>query len=91
MPRHLPAGPIRDMREALEAPEVRRRGMLKDYRREGTGPMPIIGSNYRFSDTPVDDSRPPPTLGEHTDEVLRDLAGCSAAEIAALRDKGVIG
>ena len=29
--------------------------------------MPLIGSNYHFSDTPVDDTRPPPALGEHTD------------------------
>ena len=53
--------------------------------------MPLIGSNYRFSDTPVDDTRPPPSLGEHTDRVLAELAGFTAAEIAALREKKVIG
>lgn len=88
--RHLPAGPIREMSEALETPEVKRRGMLKTYRHRRQGPMPIIGSNYRFSDTPVDDSRPPPSLGEHTEEVLRDLAGCGADEIAELRERKVI-
>lgn len=88
--RHLPAGPIRDMNEALDHPEVKRRGMLKTYRHATQGPMPIIGSNYHFSDTPVNDSRPPPALGEHTDEVLRDLAGCSASEIAHLRERKVI-
>lgn len=89
--RHLPAGPIRSMKEALDEPEVRRRGMLKTYRHARAGDVPIMGSNYRFSDTPVDDSRPPPALGQHTDEVLRDIAGLDAAGIAALRAKGVIG
>ena len=88
--RHLPAGPIRSMKEALDEPEVKRRGMLKTYRHGTAGPVPIIGSNYHFSDTPVDDSRPPPTLGEHTDQVLREVAGLKTAEIDALREKKVI-
>ncbi len=65
--RHLPAGPIRTMKEALDEPEVKRRGMLKTYKHTRVGDVPLIGSNYRFSDTPVDDTRPPPSLGEHTD------------------------
>ena len=89
--RHLPAGPIRTMKEALDEPEVKRRGMLKTYKHTKVGDVPIIGSNYHFSDTPVDDTRPPPSLGEHTDQVLGELAGLSAAEIAALREKKVIG
>jgi succinate---hydroxymethylglutarate CoA-transferase len=89
--RHLPAGPIRTMKEALDEPEVKRRGMLKTYQHSTAGEVPLIGSNYRFSDTPVDDSRPPPALGEHTDRVLGELAGLSAAEIAALREKKVVG
>ncbi len=89
--RHLPAGPIRTMKEALEEPEVKRRGMLKTYRHGRVGDVPLIGSNYHFSDTPVDDTRPPPSLGEHTDNVLGGLAGLGAAEIKALREKKVIG
>src|SRR5215470_2540317 len=89
--RHLPAGPIRTMKEALDEPEVKRRGMLKTYKHSKAGEVPIMGSNYRFSDTPVDDTRPPPALGEHTDEVLQSIAGLSAKDIAALREKKVIG
>src|SRR6476619_6960044 len=83
--RHLPAGPIRTMKEALDEPEVRRRGMLKTYKHRRVGDVPLIGSNYNFSDTPVDDTRPPPSLGEHTEQVLKDLAGFGDAEVAALR------
>jgi succinate---hydroxymethylglutarate CoA-transferase len=89
--RHLPAGPIRTMKEALDEPEVKRRGMLKTYKHARVGDVSMIGSNYRFSDTPVDDTRPSPSLGEHTDTVLREVAGMSDAEVAALRDKKVIG
>jgi len=89
--RHLPAGPIRTMKEALDEPEVKRRGMLKTYQHSTAGEVPLIGSNYHFSDTPVDDTRPPPALGEHTDRVLGELAGLSTTEIAALREKKVVG
>jgi crotonobetainyl-CoA:carnitine CoA-transferase CaiB-like acyl-CoA transferase len=89
--RHLPAGPIRTMKEALDEPEVKRRGMLKTYKHRRVGEVPLIGSNYRFSDTPVDDSYPPPSLGEHTETVLKDLAGLGDAEVKALREKKVIG
>jgi succinate---hydroxymethylglutarate CoA-transferase len=89
--RHLPVGPIRTMKEALDTPEVKRRGMLKTYKHARVGDVPIIGSNYRFSDTPVDDTRPPPSLGQHTDEVLRALAGLSDAELADLRGQKIIG
>jgi len=88
--RHLPAGPIRTMKEALDEPEVKRRGMLKTYHHRTAGEVPIIGSNYHFSDTPVDDTRPPPTLGEHTDQVLSEIARLQPSEIAALREKKVI-
>jgi crotonobetainyl-CoA:carnitine CoA-transferase CaiB-like acyl-CoA transferase len=53
--------------------------------------VPLIGSNYHFSDTPVDDTRPPPSLGEHTESVLKELAGLGADEIKALREKKVVG
>jgi len=89
--RHLPAGPIRTMKEALDEPEVKRRGMLKIYKHRRVGEVPLIGSNYRFSDTPVDDSHPPPSLGEHTEAVLKEIAGFGEVEVRALREKKVIG
>jgi len=47
--------------------------------------MPI-----RMSDSPPDYRRAPPMLGEHTDEVLREVAGLDAADIGALRERGVL-
>ena len=47
-------------------------------------------SPMRFSETPVEHGVPPPTLGQHTDEVLRNLLGKSEAEIARLRSEGIV-
>jgi crotonobetainyl-CoA:carnitine CoA-transferase CaiB-like acyl-CoA transferase len=44
----------------------------------------------RFSATPVEHGVPPPVLGEHTEEVLREMLGLSPAEIAKLRADGVL-
>ena len=85
--RHLPAGPIRTMKEALDEPEVRRRGMLKTYKHSRVGEVPLIGSNYRFSDTPVDDTRPPPALGEHTIEVGEYCFDSTALDSIARNDE----
>jgi crotonobetainyl-CoA:carnitine CoA-transferase CaiB-like acyl-CoA transferase len=65
--------------------------MLKTYKHARVGEVPLIGSNYHFSDTPIDDSRPPPSLGEHTDTVLREVAGLGDADVKALREKKIIG
>ena len=51
--------------------------------------MPLVASPMRFSGTPVEYRRAPPTLGQHTDEVLGEL-GYDAAKIAALREKKVV-
>jgi crotonobetainyl-CoA:carnitine CoA-transferase CaiB-like acyl-CoA transferase len=54
------------------------------------GPVPLFMTPIHLSDTPVAALRPPPTLGEHTTDVLSDL-GFSAEEIATMRDEGVVG
>ena len=50
----------------------------------------MIGSPIKMSETPVEYRHAPPMLGQHTDQVLRELLGMDDAELAALREKGVI-
>ncbi|GAB4358123.1 MAG: CaiB/BaiF CoA-transferase family protein [Immundisolibacter sp.] len=86
----VPCGRINDMAQVFELPQVRARGMKISLDHPAAGPLPLVGSPLRFSDTPVEYRLPPPRLGEHTDAVLGGLLGKSAAEIAALRAAGVV-
>jgi crotonobetainyl-CoA:carnitine CoA-transferase CaiB-like acyl-CoA transferase len=89
--RHLPVGPVRSLAESLESPEVAARGMVRTMTHPEVGTFRTFGTVYRLSDTPVGSDAPPPLLGEHGAQVLRELAGCDDTEIASLRGKGVVG
>ena len=54
------------------------------------GSLKLIGTPFKFGGTPTSVRRAPPTLGQHTDEILRSELGMDAAAIAALRKDKVI-
>ena len=85
-------GPINAIDEVFADPQVRHRGMhiTLPYAEAAGGKIELIGNPIKYSKTPVDYRRPPPKLGEHSEEVLEELLGLSPAEIAQLRDAGVI-
>jgi glutaryl-CoA transferase len=87
----VPCGPINDLREVFNDPQVRHRGMKIDMPEPAaeTGSVALIGNPIRYSATPVSYRQAPPALGAHTDEVLRDLLGLTDAERMQLRDTGV--
>ncbi len=86
----VPCGPINALDEVFAEPQVRARGMRFELDHPLAGRVPMVASPMRFSDTPIEYHAPPPLLGEHTDEVLGELLGLDAGEIARLRDGGVI-
>ena len=86
----VPAGPVRPIHEALSSPEVVEAGFVHRVEHPTAGEIPILGSPYKLSDTPARKPSSPPLLGEHTDEVLREMLDIEDAEIATLRDEGVI-
>ncbi len=85
-------GPINAIDEVFADPHVRDRGMRieMDHPKAGGQPVPLIASPLRFSGTPVTYRHPPPLLGQHTEEVLRECLGFGAAELTALRAAGAI-
>ncbi|MEK7246670.1 MAG: CaiB/BaiF CoA-transferase family protein [Pseudomonadota bacterium] len=88
----VPAGPVNDVAQVFQDPQVRHRGMkiaVPNPDAEG-GAVALIGNPIKFSETPVDYRRPPPRLGQHTDEVLTELLGLGPNEIGALRAAKVI-
>src|SRR5919199_15555 len=86
----VPNGPINDVAQVFEEPQVKARGVRIELEHAAAGKLPLVASPMRFSETPIEYRQSPPLLGEHTDEVLRGLLGKTDAEIGALRAKGVI-
>jgi len=86
----VPNGPINNIAQVFEEPQVRARGVKIELQHAAAGTLPLVASPMRFSGTALEYRLPPPVLGEHTDEVLRGLLGKSDAEIARLRAEGIL-
>ena len=80
----VPSGPINDFRQVFDDPQIRHRELLTEMPHPLAGIVPMVANPIKFSDTPVEYRRPPPLLGEHTREVLREVLRLDEAEIDAL-------
>ncbi len=85
----VPCGPIRDMAEVYADPQVLAREMAVEIGHPSAGRIRNIGIPVKLSATPGAIRRPPPRLGEHTDEVLLEH-GYSNEEIARMRERGAV-
>ena len=86
----VPAGVVNTLQQTFDDPQSRHRGLAVPLPHPAKADLNVIANPLRFSDTPVSYRLPPPMLGQHTDEVLRDLLGMDAATIASLRAEKVI-
>ena len=86
----VPCGPINSIAQALADPQAVARGLRIELPHPTAGTVPLVGMPIRMSASSPSYERPPPLLGEHTDEVLREVAGLRADEIATLRSHGVL-
>jgi crotonobetainyl-CoA:carnitine CoA-transferase CaiB-like acyl-CoA transferase len=85
----VPASPIYNLAEVYEDAHVKSREMQFTFEHPSLGTIEQIGSPMKLSTTPVGFRRPPPTLGQHTKDILRWL-GYSAAKIRDFRQSGVV-
>jgi len=87
----VPCGPINNMKEVFDDPQVQHRALRVDMPHPLGGVAPLVASPMRLSATPVEYRLAPPLLGEHNEEILKGLLGKSGAELAALKSGGIIG
>lgn len=86
----VPCGPINTVADALNDPHTLARGMVSAIRHPTAGELKMVGIPLRMNGTPPSIRRPPPLLGQHTEEVLGGELGFSAERIAQLRAEKVI-
>ena len=86
----VPCGPINSVAAALDDPHTAARGMVQTVEHPSIGPLRLLGIPLTLSDTPATIRRPPPTLGQHTEQILREDLGLSEARIRELRARKVV-
>ncbi|HEK1688631.1 TPA: CoA transferase [Pseudomonas putida] len=86
----VPCGPINDLAQMFQDPQVVARGLRVDVPHPLAGSVPQVASPIRLSETPVEYRRAPPLLGEHTEVVLMDVLGLDAGAVQVLRSAGVL-
>ena len=86
----VPCGPVNDIGQLFKDPHVQHRGMKTEIDHPTVGRLTLLGNPAKLSATPVRYRRPPPLLGQHTKEILREFAGADDAQLAALAEKEVI-
>jgi crotonobetainyl-CoA:carnitine CoA-transferase CaiB-like acyl-CoA transferase len=85
----VPCGPINTIDEVFEITQVKHRGMRMEMPHPVSGSVPLVKSPMNFTETPLEYRSAPPLLGQHSDEILREI-GVSDGEIATLRAGGVV-
>jgi len=86
----IPCGPVNTIDKVVSDPQVAHRGMIAEVEYPKLGKLRTHNTPLRLCRTPASVERPAPELGEHTEEVLRGLLDVSDAEVASLRDEGVV-
>ena len=86
----VPCGAINNLAEVFVDPQVSQRGMVTAWQHPLQSELRLVSSPMKLSATPVRNDLPPPLLGQHTQEVLRELLDCSDERLADLRSSKVI-
>jgi crotonobetainyl-CoA:carnitine CoA-transferase CaiB-like acyl-CoA transferase len=86
----VPCGAINNLAEVFSDPHVRSRDMVTTWQHPASGPVELVASPMKLSETPVRSELPPPLLGEHTQSVLRDLLKMDDAQLATLKSRHII-
>ena len=86
----VPCGPINTIADVFADPQVQARGLQMQMDHPAAGPIPLVASPIRLSDTPVHYHQAPPTLGQHTREVMKACLNMSEDTMNTLFEQGVL-
>lgn len=86
----LPCGPINTVPDVFDHPQAQSRNLAQEIDHTTIGSVQVTGFPYKLSETPAQMYRPPPLLGEHTQEVLVELLGCSADDYSNYKEQGIV-
>ena len=86
----IPVGPVQDIGEVAQDPQVNQRDMFVELDHPALGPVRFTGNPMKLSRTPSGPTRVPPDLGEHSTELLRQMLGMDEAQAAELVSEGVV-
>jgi len=86
----VPCGPVNNMQRLFSDPQMIHRNMIAEVPHPTIGTLKLCGIPIKYSDTPGTIRRHPPLVGEHTEEILKDVLGYDAEGIEELRGEGVI-
>jgi len=86
----VPCGPINTLDRVFEDPQAQARGLRIEMPHPLAGTVPLVANPIRLSGTPVAYRRAPPTLGQHTDEVLAQWLQLDAAAVATLKQNQIV-
>jgi formyl-CoA transferase len=88
-PLNVPCGPVLSMKELAEEPSLRETGTVVEVDHPTRGKYLTVGNPIKLSDSPTNVTRSP-LLGEHTDEILREILGLGDDQIESVRSEGVV-
>lgn len=86
----VPCGPINTLDKVFSHPQVQSRGMRMEMEHPLSGTVPLVANPIRLSDSPVAYRHAPPTLGQHTSQVLEDWLAMTHADVASLRQRSIV-